>query len=287
MNSEKDYCLNEQHLNMRIDAALSCVSDLSRSALTKLIKGGHASINGQPIKDADFKITRPLTVRLLIPANPQVRMKASLVDFKVVYEDKDLLIIDKPAGVVVHPGIGNHEDTLANGLMHQYGDELSSVGGVLRPGIVHRLDKDTSGLMIVAKNNIAHSIISEQISKREVNRYYLALVWGMPIPACGKIENFLKKSPTCHTKMVVCPRRLMNLANSAQNTLAKEQPQKPLLKRIFTLKKQGKYALTYYECLSLSTNKPCKMQTFNGSNPPNQSTSISHWPFNCWRSNLW
>jgi 23S rRNA pseudouridine1911/1915/1917 synthase len=266
-DSEKDYFLSDQHFNMRIDAALSSVSDLSRSALTKLIKGGCVSINGALIKESDFKITKPLCVRILIPANPEIRMKSSVVDFTVVYEDKDILIIDKPAGVVVHPGIGNHEDTLANGLMHQYGDELSSIGGMLRPGIVHRLDKDTSGLMVVAKNNIAHNLLSEQISKREVDRHYLALVWGVPVPACGKIENFLKKSPSCHTKMAVCTRRLMSNENLVQKSPITEPWQaKPLLKKVFTLKKQGKYALTHYECLGLSTNKEislvkCKLST--------------------------
>jgi 23S rRNA pseudouridine1911/1915/1917 synthase len=259
----EDYFLNEDYCGMRIDAALSCVSSLSRSSLSKLIKSGCASINGEIIKEADFKITKPLNVKLHTSPTPEIKMKASLVDFTVVYEDADLLIIDKPSGVVVHPGVGNHENTLANGLMYQYGEELSSIGGMLRPGIVHRLDKDTSGLMVVAKNNHSHNLLSEQISKREIQRHYLALVWGIPVPACGKIENFLRKSPSCHTKMAVCSQRLVN-KNVFEQNLA-NQPQDPQ-KKAFISKKQGKYALTHYEYLSAAKNKEislikCKLST--------------------------
>ncbi len=267
MEITKDYFLNEDSCGMRIDAALSRISPLSRSSLTKLIKSGCASINGQVIRDADFKITKPVNVQLSTHLPAEIQMKASIVDFTVVYEDKDLLIVDKPAGIVVHPGVGNYENTLANGLMHHYGDDLSSIGGMLRPGIVHRLDKDTSGLMVVAKNNSMHNLLSEQIRKREVQRHYLALVWGVPVPACGKIENFLRKSPSCHTKMAVCSQRLINKKVFAQNFANQEQDsQNTFFAKAFACKKQGKYALTHYEYLSVAKNKEislvkCKLST--------------------------
>lgn len=255
-----EYLLTEDQVNMRLDVALASVSELSRSALTKLIKNRCASIDGVVIEEADFKIGKPLTVKLQIPNTPQVRMKADLVDFEVVYEDKDLLIVNKPAGIVVHPGVGNYDKTLANGLMYKYGHELSSLGGVLRPGIVHRLDKDTSGLMMIAKNDQMHALLSDQISKREVKRHYAALVWGIPVPMYGKIENYLRKSPTCHTKVIVCSQRLLQqFATNQNNNLVSH-------KKPFISKKQGKYALTHYEFLSASANKEisllrCKLST--------------------------
>ena len=121
----------------------------------------------------------------------------------VVYEDDDLLVLNKPAGIVVHPAAGNYEGTLVNALLAHCKNSLSGIGGVIRPGIVHRLDKDTSGLMVVAKNDKAHNGLSEQFAVHSLERSYLALVWGMPSPSGGVVETQIGRSPVNRKKMAV------------------------------------------------------------------------------------
>ena len=125
----------------------------------------------------------------------------------IVFEDKDIIIINKPSGMVVHPGAGNYENTLVNGLLYKYKKKLSDINGNLRPGIVHRIDKETSGLLVVAKNNLAHSKLGEQFSNHTIKRKYLALVWGVIRPLNGKIETLIARSKKNRQLMAVSETR--------------------------------------------------------------------------------
>ncbi len=138
---------------------------------------------------------------LTLPPPVPTHMVAKDIPLNVVYEDEHLLVIDKQAGLTVHPGAGNHDDTMANALVAHCGDSLSGIGGVQRPGIVHRLDKDTSGLLVVAKNDAAHTNLSEQLATRDLQRKYLAVVWGVPIPPAGKITANIGRNPKDRKKM--------------------------------------------------------------------------------------
>ena len=192
----------------RIDAYLARVSPLhSRSRLKALIKDGRVRLNGARIEDPNHRLAAGDRVEFALPAPEPAEPRAEAIDLVVVYEDKDLLVIDKPAGLVVHPGAGNPDGTLVNALLHHCGDSLSGIGGVKRPGIVHRLDKDTSGLLVVAKTDIAHRGLSEQFADhgREgpLVREYTALVWGVPKPAKGRIEAALDRDRHNRQKQAV------------------------------------------------------------------------------------
>lgn len=177
--------------------------DISRSRLKSLIEKGHLFVNGASITDPSYNLRKGDKIRLDIPEAEEADPIPQKMDLDIVYEDPDLLVIHKPAGLVVHPGAGNADKTLVNALLAHCGDELSGIGGVKRPGIVHRLDKDTSGLMVVAKNDKAHHGLSAQFSDRTLSRTYVALVWGVPFPPEGVIQNNIGRSPQNRKKMAV------------------------------------------------------------------------------------
>lgn len=162
----------------RLDQYLTaCTIDYSRARLQQLIKDGEVKVNGRPAK-ASYKVESGDVISLNEPA-PTIPLDVTAEDIPldILYQDTDLVVLNKPVGLVVHPAAGHHSGTLVNALLHHVSD-LSGIGGELRPGIVHRLDKDTSGLMLVAKNDIAHRALAEMIEKREVIREYRALAWG-------------------------------------------------------------------------------------------------------------
>jgi len=176
----------------RLDKALALAltgsePPLSRARLQALIAGGFVSCAGRPAGDVSRKVKIGETYIVRVPPPEPATPKAEKIPLAVVYEDKDLLVIDKPPGMVVHPAPGNRESTLVNALLAHCGKSLSGIGGVARPGIVHRLDKDTSGLIAVAKNDAAHQALSSQFADRSLSRIYLALVFGVPAPRMGKI----------------------------------------------------------------------------------------------------
>ena len=168
--------------------------DLSRTRIKNLILNKNLKINKKIIIDPSKKIYVNDNVNLEIP----VPLKASLKPFNfkldIFHEDKDLLVINKPAGISMHPGAGDYDKTLVNALMHYDSKNLSNIGDELRPGIVHRIDKDTSGLIVVAKNNLAHEKLSNQFSKHSIKRIYQALIWGKLRPQSGKIETLITRS---------------------------------------------------------------------------------------------
>jgi 23S rRNA pseudouridine1911/1915/1917 synthase len=197
------FIIPEKLVNYRLDKALSELSSFSRSKLKGMIELGHVRINDIVITDATFKVQFEQIIHINLPQPKATDMLPLELDLDIIYEDEHLLVINKPAGLTVHPGAGNHNDTLANALIHHFGESLSDVGGIERPGIVHRLDKDTTGLMVVAKNNIAHADLAKQITLRTLKRIYNCLVWGIPNPLERTIVTQIGRSRADRTKMTV------------------------------------------------------------------------------------
>lgn len=188
----------------RLDKLLAdAIAGLSRSRVQALMEQGWVVADGRTITDASQRVKPGQRFEVLIPAAAPPVPQPQDIPLAVVYEDADVLVLDKPAGMVVHPAAGNPDGTLVNALLFHCGDSLSGIGGVRRPGIVHRLDKDTSGLMVVAKNDRAHHGLTAQFSDRSLSRTYLALVWGIPQPAKGRIEAAIGRCPTDRKRMAV------------------------------------------------------------------------------------
>ncbi len=171
---------------------------LSRSRVQALIRQGAVSIGGVPVLQAGRRLAAGDEVAVEMPAPAPAGPAAEAIPLDIIYEDSELIVIDKPAGLVVHPGAGNAAGTLVNALLHHCGDSLSGIGGVRRPGIVHRLDKDTSGVMVVAKTDHAHHLLSEAFADHgragDLERAYVALVWGSPERASGTIDAALGRA---------------------------------------------------------------------------------------------
>jgi 23S rRNA pseudouridine1911/1915/1917 synthase len=188
----------------RLDKFLTnALPDLSRSRVQALIEQGCVVTNGQTLTDVSQKIKPGQDFTLTVPDIVASHIEAQDIPLSIVYEDEHLLVIDKPAGLTVHPAPGNHDNTLVNALLNHCGDTLSGIGGVARPGIVHRIDKDTSGLLVVAKHDIAHAHLSKQLSERTLKRVYNAVVWGVPKLKMGTIVGHIGRSPTNRQKMAI------------------------------------------------------------------------------------
>ncbi len=177
--------------------------DQSRSRLKVLIEDGRVTIGGRPADDPSRKVRAGDEIVLAIPAPAPARPQAESIPLAVVYEDSDLIVVDKPAGMVVHPAPGSSSATLVNALLHHCAGSLSGIGGEKRPGIVHRLDKDTSGLIVAAKTDVAHRALAVQFAEHTVTRAYKALCWGVPKPPMGKIEGNIGRSTKDRKKMAV------------------------------------------------------------------------------------
>lgn len=192
----------------RLDAYLAAaIAELSRSRLKVLIEAGHVSIGGATIVEAKKAVNAGDVIRVAVPPAIAPEPEGEPIPLNVVYEDSDLLVIDKQAGLVVHPAAGNWTGTLVNALIAHCGDSLSGIGGVRRPGIVHRLDKDTTGLMVVAKNDRAHKRLANQFADHgrtgPLERGYRAIVWGVPSLPYGLVDAPIGRSPTSRLKMAV------------------------------------------------------------------------------------
>jgi len=190
----------------RLDAFLArCAENLSRSAAQKLIEEGAVKRNGKPGKKND-KLNMGDAVEYSIPEAKSVDIVPTEMKLDIVYEDDDLLVINKPKGLVVHPAAGHQDDTLVNGLMHALGDDLSGINGELRPGIVHRIDKDTSGLLAVAKNDYAHVMLASQLKDHSMARTYEAIVCGSFREDSGTVDAPIGRHPSDRKKMCVTER---------------------------------------------------------------------------------
>ncbi|MGE5517941.1 MAG: RluA family pseudouridine synthase [Bacteroidota bacterium] len=193
-----------EETGQRLDKWLSArLPELSRTRIKALIEQGLVTSAGATIADASAKVKAGQDVTVAVPPDQPAEPEAQDIALVVVYEDDDLIVIDKPAGMVVHPAPGSPDQTLVNALLAHCGESLSGIGGVKRPGIVHRIDKDTSGLLVVAKNDRAHHGLSEQFAAHSLERAYKALVWGMPTPPRGEIEGAIGRSPQDRKKMAI------------------------------------------------------------------------------------
>lgn len=182
------------------------IGTLSRSRVKALIEAGHATRDGTPFT-APADPVRAGAIYVLTPPEPVAAApRAQSIPFPILFEDRHLLVLDKPPGLVVHPAPGNEDGTLVNALIAHCGDDLPGIGGEKRPGIVHRLDKDTSGIMVVAKTEAALASLSATFAARDLERLYLALVWGIPSPAAGSIEGAIGRDPRDRKRMAVVAR---------------------------------------------------------------------------------
>jgi 23S rRNA pseudouridine1911/1915/1917 synthase len=194
----------ESYHGYRIDKFLQLkISELSRTRLQNLIYEGEVKLNNIIITNASKKIKKQDKIKINFPPPKETLIKANKIPLNILYDDEDIIVINKSPGVVVHPGAGNYEKTIVNGLLYKYKNNLSSVGGKLRPGIVHRIDKDTSGVIVVAKNDMAHINLSKQFSEHTVQRMYEALVWGVLKPQNGEINQKISRSERNRQLMTV------------------------------------------------------------------------------------
>ena len=193
---------NKADVGMRLDAYIAAISDLSRSAAARLIESGSVTVNGKPA-EKKRAIAEGDVVEITLPEPEKCEAQPEDIPLDVVYEDGDIIVINKPQGMVVHPAPGNYSGTLVNALLFRCRDSLSGIGGVMRPGIVHRIDKDTSGLLVVAKNDFAHSALSEELKYHGIEREYHALVKGGFSDDSGTIDLPIGRHPIDRKKMAV------------------------------------------------------------------------------------
>ena len=194
----------------RLDAFLArSVEGLSRSGAQKLLEDGCVTLNGRPGRKND-KLAPGDEIRYTLPQPKTVDIAPREMPLDIVYEDEDLLVINKPKGLVVHPAAGHQDDTLVNGLLHAMEGNLSGINGELRPGIVHRIDKDTSGLLAVAKNDLAHTVLASQLKDHTMARTYEAIVCGSFREDSGTVDAPIGRHPSDRKKMCVTPRNSKN-----------------------------------------------------------------------------
>ena len=196
--------------NIRLDKFVSLADiGLSRSAATGLIENDLVTVNGKTA-EKKLKLSVGDNITVLVPDPVAYEAKEENIPLDIVYEDDDLLVVNKSKGMVVHPAAGNYEKTLVNALLYHCGDSLSGINGVLRPGIVHRIDKDTSGLLIVAKNDLSHSFLAEQIKEHSFTREYEAVVYGLLKDEEGTVDAPIGRNPNDRKKMCVIAKNSKN-----------------------------------------------------------------------------
>jgi 23S rRNA pseudouridine1911/1915/1917 synthase len=218
MNQEYLFEVSPEDEAKRLDIFIKeKLPQLSRSRIQTLIKENYVLVNFKPSK-ASYKIKRGEKIKVFIPPDREIEIQPRDIPFEIIYEDEDIAVINKPSGIVVHPAPGHYDDTLVHGLILKL-KNLSGIGGKIRPGIVHRLDKDTSGIMLVAKNDFAHKRLVEAFKERLIEKNYIALVYGRLTQKKGKIETFIGRHPIARKKMAVL--------------------------------KEGKLAITFYEVLEI------------------------------------
>ena len=240
MKKNINFIVEENENNLRVDVIINKREELiSRTRVKNLILKEKLKLNDEIIKSPSKKVSTGDKLNLQIPT-PKKALSLEPYDYKleIIYEDEDLLVLNKPAGIIMHPGAGNYDKTIVNALIYYNKDSLSTIGDELRPGIVHRIDKNTSGLIVVAKNNETHENLSKQFSNHTITREYQLLIWGKMRPSSGKIETFITRSSK--------NRQLMEVSNS-----------------------KGKKAITNYKTVEIFENNKtptlslveCKLET--------------------------
>ena len=187
----------------RLDKALSKVAGLSRERIKALIESGQVELAGKPARTASAKPVPGTAWRITVPEATPAEAQAQDIPLSIAYEDEYLIVVDKPAGLVVHPAAGNLDGTLVNALLHHCRGNLSGIGGVARPGIVHRIDKDTSGLLVVAKTDVAHEGLARQFADHSIERAYFAVTAGVPVPTAGTVRGTIARDPRDRKKMAL------------------------------------------------------------------------------------
>ena len=204
MNNTIKFLVKKVDNGERADIFLSKkINDTTRSFLKKLIKKNLLKINNKIISSPSIKLKTNDYLEIKLIYDQEKKLIPKKIELDIIYEDKDILIVNKQKGLVVHPGAGNSKNTLANALAYKYKNNLSNINGKLRPGIIHRIDKDTSGLLVIAKNNISHSNLSKQFSEHTIKRKYKCLVWGILRPLNGKIDTLISRNKRNRQLMTV------------------------------------------------------------------------------------
>ena len=239
MEKNINFIVQESENNLRLDVLINKREGLiSRTRIKNLILKEKLKVNNIIIINPSKKVNSGDKITFKIPEPQKVSLKPYKYELEIVFEDEDLLVINKPAGIIMHPGAGNYDKTIVNALMHYDKNSLSNIGDELRPGIVHRIDKNTSGLVVIAKNNQSHEKLSKQFSEHSIIREYQLLIWGKLRPTNGKIETFISRSSK--------NRQLMEVSNS-----------------------KGKKAITNYKTIEIFENEKtptlslveCKLET--------------------------
>ena len=224
MEKNINLIVGKEENNLRVDVFINKKEELiSRTRIKNLILKRKLKLNNQIINNPSKKVLTGDKINLKIPEPKKTSLKPYNFKLDIVYEDKDLLVLDKPAGIIMHPGAGNYDETIVNALIYNKKDVLSNIGDELRPGIVHRIDKNTSGLVVIAKNNIVHENLSRQFSKHSIKRIYQLLIWGKLRPSSGRIDTYITRSSK--------NRQMMEVSNS-----------------------KGKRAITNYKTIELFEN---------------------------------
>lgn len=193
-NSTK-FLITDQEVGSRLDIVLvKLLPSLSRSNLKKIIESKQVKINNSIIESPSKKLKENDVIEINLIPKKEIKILSANIKLDIIYEDKDILVVNKPSGMVVHPGAGNYNNTLVNALIYKYKKKLSNINGNTRPGIIHRIDKETSGLLVVAKNNNAHADLGQQFSNHSIARTYHALCWGVLRPLSGRIETLIGRS---------------------------------------------------------------------------------------------
>ncbi len=239
MKKNINFIVKESENNLRVDVLINKREELiSRTRIKNLILKEQLKLNNKVIKSPSKKVNVGDKLDLVIPKPKEASLKPYNFKLKIIHEDEDLIVINKPAGIIMHPGAGNFDQTIVNALIHYDKNSLSTIGDELRPGIVHRIDKNTSGLVVIAKNNKTHENLSKQFNDHTITRVYQLLIWGKIKPSSGKIDTFITRSSK--------NRQLMEVSNS-----------------------KGKRAITNYKTLEVFENNKtptlslveCKLET--------------------------
>ena len=204
MNKTIKFLVEKKDHNIRVDHILTeKINIVTRSYIKRLIENSQLKINKKIVKTPATKVKINYEIIINIIEKKENKVPPRKMDLKIVFEDDDIIVLDKPKGLVVHPGAGNFENTLVNALKFKYKNNLSSVNGKIRPGIVHRIDKDTSGLLVIAKNNFSHSSLGKQFSDHSIKRHYHCLIWGVIRPLNGRVETLICRNQKNRQLMTV------------------------------------------------------------------------------------
>ncbi|MDC3127491.1 RluA family pseudouridine synthase [Candidatus Pelagibacter bacterium] len=208
MNNSIKFLVKKKDKGKRLDIFLSeKIDHLTRSNIKKIIESYYVTINNKETNFPSKRIKIKDKIEIEIAVKNSKKLSPSDIKLDICFEDNDLIVVNKPKGMVVHPGANNFENTLANALVNKYEGKLSNINGEQRPGIVHRIDKETSGLLVIAKNNFSHSNLGQQFSDHSIDRKYLCLIWGVIRPLTGRIETFITRNKKNRQLMTVSDHR--------------------------------------------------------------------------------